>query len=47
MFESLKSYHGENADRSILSLFETPGRAEEYSCACEEMIFDYSKTNIF
>ena len=46
MFERLKSRHGEISDRSILTLFENPGRAEEYSCACEEMIFDYSKTNI-
>ncbi len=33
-------------DRKIVSLFETAGRAEEFSVRAFDMLFDYSKTNI-
>ncbi len=33
-------------DRSILSLFDTPGRAEDFSTQTGDMLFDYSKTGI-
>ncbi|WP_375690562.1 glucose-6-phosphate isomerase [Pseudooceanicola sp. LIPI14-2-Ac024] len=38
---------GDKAEgRHILDLFETPGRAEEFSVEVDGMLFDYSKTNI-
>jgi glucose-6-phosphate isomerase len=46
MFEQLKKHHNDIADRSILSLFDTAGRAEDYRCQLGDMVFDYSKTNI-
>ena len=46
MFEQLKKHHNDIADRSILSLFDTAGRAEDYRCQLDDMVFDYSKTNI-
>ncbi|MFK7764084.1 MAG: glucose-6-phosphate isomerase [Roseobacter sp.] len=33
-------------DRSILSLFDTPGRAGDFSAQTGDMVFDYAKTNI-
>ena len=46
MFEQLKKHHNDIANRSILSLFDTVGRAEDYRCQLGDMVFDYSKTNI-
>ena len=46
MFEQLKKHHNDIADRSILWLFDTAGRAEDYRCQLGDMVFDYSKTNI-
>lgn len=34
------------ADRDILSLFDAPDRAAQFSIRTEDMLFDYSKTNI-
>ena len=46
MFEPLRIRHSQIANRPILSLFNTEGRAEAYRCQLGEMVFDYSKTNI-
>ncbi|MCA8878739.1 MAG: glucose-6-phosphate isomerase [Rhodobacteraceae bacterium] len=42
----LESHHAKVAGRSILSLFDSPDRAERYTAQRGELIFDYSKTNI-
>jgi glucose-6-phosphate isomerase len=46
MFEALKSRQAEAADRPILSLFDDPSRAAEFSVEACGMLFDYSKTAI-
>lgn len=46
MFERLKTRREQISQRSILSLFDAPGRAEDFACTCDEMVLDYSKTNI-
>ena len=46
MFEQLKKHHNDIADRSILSLFDTAGRAEDYRCQLGDMVFDLSLIHI-
>ena len=46
MFDTLKSLYSKVSDRSILSLFDDPNRAGEFSVRFDQMLFDYSKTNI-
>lgn len=46
MFDTLKSNWASVTDRSILSLFDDPNRASEFSLRFEDMVLDYSKTNI-
>ncbi|MBI1217855.1 MAG: glucose-6-phosphate isomerase [Rhodobacteraceae bacterium] len=45
-WEKLAAHHAGVADRSILSLFDADGRAEDFSARLGGMLFDYSKTNI-
>ena len=45
MFDALKSLYSVS-DRLILSLFDDPNRAGEFSVCFDHMLFDYSKTNI-
>ncbi|MEO0830456.1 MAG: glucose-6-phosphate isomerase, partial [Pseudomonadota bacterium] len=44
--EALRKLADETKDRSILSLFETPNRAETYSARLGDLLLDYSKTNL-
>jgi glucose-6-phosphate isomerase len=46
MWDALRKHYRVVADRSILSLMEDPGRAEDFSLRMGDMLFDYSKTNI-
>ncbi|QQA44582.1 glucose-6-phosphate isomerase [Pelagovum pacificum] len=46
MWNSLKSHHDKVADRRFETLFEDAGRAQDFSVAMGDMLFDYSKTNI-
>lgn len=43
---ALDALQKDTRDRSILSLFDTPGRAEAFSAQTGDMLFDYSKTNM-
>src|SRR5690606_15501552 len=43
---ALRDHHAKVADRPILSLFDAPGRAADFSVAADGMLFDWSKTNI-
>ena len=43
---NLKNHHKNHADRSLLSLFDAPDRADAFCVQTENMRFDYSKTNI-
>jgi glucose-6-phosphate isomerase len=45
-WQALKDYHQGVAERSILSLFDTAGRAQAFSVGTEGLVLDYSKTNI-
>jgi len=46
-FEDLVEKHSAIKARSILSLYDgNLGRAQDFSVSCDEMLFDYSKTNI-
>ncbi|NBD31306.1 MAG: glucose-6-phosphate isomerase, partial [Alphaproteobacteria bacterium] len=46
MFDDLKRHAAGTTGRRIETLFETPGRAEDFSVRLGDMLFDYSKTNI-
>ncbi|PRY21450.1 glucose-6-phosphate isomerase [Aliiruegeria haliotis] len=46
MWNDLTSYRASVSERSILSLFDDPGRAETFSARFGDMLFDFSKTNI-
>ena len=46
MFEALKSTFLKIEGRKIISLFEDETRATEFSLKSEDILFDYSKTNI-
>ncbi len=46
MFNSLKTKWADRQDRSILSLFQDPDRAKDFSVQFDDMVFDYSKTNL-
>ena len=43
---ALRGHHAKVADRSILSLFDDPNRAADFSVTADGMLFDWSKTNI-
>ncbi|WP_114286055.1 glucose-6-phosphate isomerase [Candidatus Halocynthiibacter alkanivorans] len=45
MFEKLKSLHVATAERAILQLFDEE-RAGDFSIRADDLLFDYSKTNI-
>lgn len=45
-WDTLAEQHTETAARSILSLFDDPRRAGDFSAQTGDMLFDYSKTNI-
>jgi glucose-6-phosphate isomerase len=45
-WEALRARQAETAERSILSLFDDPARAKEFSAQTGDLLFDYSKTNI-
>ena len=42
----LQDHHATYKDRSIISLFDRPNRAADFSVRVTDMLFDYSKTNI-
>lgn len=46
MWHAIESYFEDTKDRSILSLFERPNRAERFSLTTDGLLFDFSKTNI-
>jgi glucose-6-phosphate isomerase len=46
MWNKLLAHRAAHADRSILSLFDTPKRAETFSARFGDLLFDYSKTSI-
>ena len=46
MWKELKDRAASAEDRKILKLFANGNRAEDFSCRFEDMLFDYSKTNI-
>jgi glucose-6-phosphate isomerase len=45
-WQALKDYHQGVAGRSILSLFQTEGRAQAFSVGADDLVLDYSKTNM-
>ncbi len=46
LWDDLRTYHHDTADRTILSLFDRAGRAGHFSARLGDMLFDYSKTTI-
>ncbi|ABG32256.1 glucose-6-phosphate isomerase [Roseobacter denitrificans] len=46
IWDALREKQAQVSDRSILSLFDDPGRAQEYSAKTGDLFFDFSKTNI-
>jgi len=46
MWDDLRRHHDAVRDRSILSLFDDPARAEAFSLRLGDLLFDYSKTNL-
>ena len=42
----MKTEHARVKDRPIPDLFQTDGRAQDFSVTAGDMVFDYSKTNI-
>jgi glucose-6-phosphate isomerase len=46
LWQALERRVAETRDRTILSLFDTPGRAAAFSAQTGDMLFDFSKTNI-
>ncbi len=46
VWEKLTAAQAKVGDRAILSLFEDSGRAGAFSTRLDDMLFDYSKTNI-
>ncbi|MBW4708867.1 glucose-6-phosphate isomerase [Roseobacter sp. YSTF-M11] len=45
-WDRLRARFEATQDRSILSLFDQPGRATSFNAQAGDMLFDYSKTNI-
>ncbi|HMO07759.1 MAG TPA: glucose-6-phosphate isomerase [Paracoccaceae bacterium] len=45
-WDVLRSYHRNVKDRLLLSLFDDPGRAGDFSARADGMLLDYSKTGI-
>ncbi len=45
-WDALRARHAQTQDRALLSLFDSPTRAQEFSAQTGDMLFDYSKTNI-
>jgi len=46
MWQATFDHYKDVKSRTIMSLFETPERAENFSIASDGMLFDYSKTNM-
>ncbi len=46
IWQALSAHHEAVKDRSILSLFDDSARAERFTARADEMVFDWSKTNI-
>jgi glucose-6-phosphate isomerase len=45
-WQALQAHHDSIKGRRILDLFADPGRAAQFSARMDDMLFDYSKTNI-
>jgi glucose-6-phosphate isomerase len=45
-WQALRAHHAATKDRAILSLFDSPDRAQKFSLRSGGMLFDYSKTNL-
>jgi glucose-6-phosphate isomerase len=46
IWQRLRAHRDKVAERPILSLFDTPNRAETFSAGFDDLLFDYSKTNL-
>ncbi len=46
LWQALQDHHASVQDRPILTLFDAPNRAHDFSARAASMLFDYSKTNI-
>lgn len=46
MWTKLKSIAQASEHRKIINLFDTPTRAANFSIRCDQLLFDFSKTNI-
>lgn len=46
VWQRLSFHHEQTRARSILDLFDEPGRAQAFSAQLGDLVFDYSKTNI-
>ncbi|CAA9390097.1 MAG: Glucose-6-phosphate isomerase [uncultured Rubellimicrobium sp.] len=46
MWDALRQHHETVHDRTILSLFDDPSRAETFSVRLGDLLLDYSKTNL-
>ncbi len=46
LWQKLEDHRAQTADRPILAYFNDPARAAEFSVSADDMLFDYSKTNI-
>ena len=46
LWDALDAAAAKARDRRILDLFAAPGRAQDFSVLCDDLVFDYSKTNI-
>jgi glucose-6-phosphate isomerase len=46
LWDDLAAHHAATQDRAILSLFDDPDRPAAFSARVDDMLFDYSKTNI-
>ena len=45
-WQSLQAYHASVATRPLISLFDETNRAADFSVSADQMMLDYSKTNI-
>ena len=46
MWEKLKAHRAATENTKIATLFEAPQRAEDFSARFDNLLFDYSKTQI-
>ena len=45
-FDQLRQIAKRHQDRRILDLFENDTRMQQFTCRADEMLFDFSKTNL-